>query len=211
MHHRKLFVLSLFVFMLLFAGSTVLAGPISEKLTAAELAKVKGGEIIAKNEIDHASQKGYGVAYGVIKGTPENLWKLIMDTDAYLSFYPRLNAVQCIKKTNSQALIEFHMDATATEMVYTTINTIAADRLRMDWTLDKSRPHKYLKLSDGYWMTEPIDGGLMLVEYKVIVELDLGILTKVAEKIVNAMAKDDLPEVVLATKKRIESGFTWTK
>lgn len=210
MLHRKCFVFCLLAFILLFAGST-LAGPISDKLTAAELAKVKAGEIISKNEIDNASQKGYGVAYGAIKGSPEDLWKLIMDTGSYMEFYPRLNAVNCLKKTNSQALIEFHMDATATEMIYTTINTIAADRLRMDWTLDKSSPHKYLKLSDGYWMAEPIDGGLMLVEYKVIVELDLGILTKVAEKIVNTMAKDDLPEVVLATKKRIESGFTWKK
>jgi hypothetical protein len=45
----------------------------------------------------------------------------------------------------------------------------------------------------------------------VDVALDLGPFSKVATKVVNIMAKDDLPEVVRATKLRIESGGTWKR
>jgi ribosome-associated toxin RatA of RatAB toxin-antitoxin module len=212
MQHRvKLSVLVLaFVFAFTVAAAYA-EGPVSSLLTPAELAKVKAGQIVVKNKIDKNSEQGSGAAYGVIKGTPEDFWKVIFDHEHYMEFYPRLKGVTVVERDKSHAVISFKMDATIKTLDYTTAATVTPDRLRMDWVQDDSRPHKYFKKNDGYWQLEQLEPGLLLVEYKVLVALDLGPFSGVASKIVNMMAKDDLPDVVECTRKRVESGGTWVR
>jgi len=208
---KKLSVL-LIVVLLLAVASSALAGPVSSQLTADELARVKKGEIIVKNKIDENSEQGYGVAYGVMKGTKEQFWSVITDYGNYLDIYPRLEKVSLLKKQgNSVFTVEFNMDATLTTMTYTTESTISAGRDKMTWKLVENRPHKYMTKSDGWWQLEEIEPGVILAEYRVIIGLDLGIFSGVASKVVMAMSKDDLPDVVECTRKRMESGGAWKR
>jgi ribosome-associated toxin RatA of RatAB toxin-antitoxin module len=194
-----------------FFASAAWAGPVSSKLSAADMEKLKAGQIIARSDIKAGNESGAGVAFGIIKCTPEEFWKTIFDHEHYTEFYPRLKKIQIVSRDNSKAVITFWMDVTLTTMEYTTIGIVTPDRLRMTWSQDDGKPHKYFKKNDGYWQLEVLDGGLLLVEYKVDVGLDLGVFSSAATKIVNLMAKDDLPEVVDATRKRIESGGTWKR
>lgn len=208
---EKLSVL-LIVVLLLGAATSALAGPVSSQLTAEELARIKNGEIIVKNRIDKDSEQGYGVAYGVMKGSKEDFWAVITDYGNYLDIYPRLEQVSVVKKQgNSVYTVEFHMDATLTTMVYTTESTISPERDKMTWKLAENRPHKYMNKSDGWWQLEELEPGVILAEYRVIIGLDLGIFSKIASKVVQAMSKDDLPDVVECTRKRMESGGTWKR
>ena len=203
-------VLTTMVFYLAAQGAAG-SGPVSSKLTAQELARVKAGEIVVKNEMNEESSSGHGVAFGIFHGSKEDFWKVIFDYDNYLDIYPRLEKVTLIERDGNKYVVEFHLDATLKTIVYTTINILSEDRTRLRWTLDQTRPHKYLKVSDGYWQLEELEPGVLLGEYKVIVELDLGILTGVVSGIVRSMSRDDLPDVLIATRKRMESGGTWTR
>ncbi|MDP8223512.1 MAG: SRPBCC family protein [Candidatus Lernaella stagnicola] len=188
------------------------AGPVTSKLTPEELAAVKAGKVIVKNDIKENSESGVGVAYGVIRGTIDDFWKVIFDHENYTDFYPRLEGIKVVERNKySLATIEFKMDATIKTLTYTTIGTVTADKTRMDWKLDMNRPHKFFKKNGGYWQLEEIEPGVLLAEYQVEVALDLGPFSRVATKIVNSMAKDDLPEVIECTKNRVESGGTWVR
>ncbi|NLH49011.1 MAG: hypothetical protein GX444_10460 [Myxococcales bacterium] len=207
---RRFFWLGLLMAVIL-AASTALAGPVSSKLTPEELAKVKAGQIVVKNNIQNGSEKGYGVAYGIMKGSVDDFWKVIFDYSHYLEFYPRLEKVTPVSVTASQAIVTFDMDATIKTMTYTTVGTIDADRMGMTWVLDMNRPHKFFKANDGHWKLEQLEPGVILAEYLVSVSLDLGPFSGMATKIVNSMAKDDLPDVINCTRKRLESGGTWKR
>jgi ribosome-associated toxin RatA of RatAB toxin-antitoxin module len=205
---RRVFVVAIF---LLGFAAIASAGPISGKLTPAELAKIKNGEIIVKNNIDTKTDSGTGVAFGVIKGSVEEFWKVIFDHEHYMDFYPRLEGVRVIKRDKKIAVIEFDMDATLKTITYTTAATVSDDRMRMDWVLDATRPHKYFKKNGGYWQLEKLDDNTLLVEYSVDVALDFGPFSSVATKVVNSMAKDDLPDVIVCTRERVQSGGTWIR
>jgi ribosome-associated toxin RatA of RatAB toxin-antitoxin module len=206
-----LVLVCLWAFLVLGVALALADGPVSSQLTANEMAQVKSGQIVVKNKIEKGADQGYGVAYGIIKGTPEDFWKVIFDHEHYMDFYPRLKGVTIVERTKSKAVISFKMDATIKTLDYTTIGTVTDDRLRMDWVQDETRPHKFFKKNDGYWQLEQLEPGVLLVEYKVLVALDLGPFSGVASKIVNMMAKDDLPDVVDCTRKRVESGGTWVR
>ncbi len=205
------FLLLLSLVLILSVATTAWAGPVSSKLSPAELAKVKAGEIIVKNDFAKNAERGVGTAYGIIKSSTDDFWKVIFDHEHYMDFYPRLEGVNIVERTNTMAKIEFKMDATLKTLTYTTVGTVTPNRMRMDWVLDKERPHKYFKENGGHWQLEQLEPGMLLIEYSVNVALDLGPFSRVASKIVNSMAKDDLPDVILCTKKRIESGGTWVR
>ena len=187
------------------------AGPVTSKLSAAELAKVKNGEVVLKNVIDPQTNKGYGSGFCLYHGTKDQFWKVIFDYEHYLDIYPRLKKVTVISRTSNKAVVDFQMDASLTTLNYTTINLLSADQTKLTWTTDMTRPHKYFKRNDGYWLLEEIGPGLIVAEYRVEVELDLGILSNVVGKIVQSMSRDDLPDVMISTRKRMESGGTWKR
>lgn len=205
---RLIIVCSLLV--LLFAA-TSWAGPVSSKLTAAELARVKAGEVILKNNFTEKGDSGSGVAFGIIKGSVDDFWKVIFDHEHYMDFYPRLEGLTIVERNDKLATIEFKMDVTLTTVTYTTIGVVTDDRMGMTWTLDMNRPHKFFKKTDGYWKLEQLEPGVLLVEYQVDVALDFGPFSSIATKIVNSMAKDDLPDVIVCTRNRVESGGTWKR
>lgn len=208
--NRKVFALFLVGCVGLILAGSASAGPVSSKLTAEELATIKGGGIVAKDTLQEGPQ-GYAVAFGIMKfKSVEEFWTVVMDYEHYVDFFPKVKYCTLIKKTNSQSLAEFGVDLGVTTAVYTGIHTIADDRLRMDWTMDKSRPHKFFSASEGWWILEELSAGVWLVEYKMDVKLDFGVLSKAANKAVAAMAKKDLPRVIQNVSKRIESGGTWT-
>jgi len=206
---RSAMVLALIIILAL--GAAASAGIVSDKLSPADLAKVKSGEIITRTQLNDTSTKGVSTAFMTVRSTPEEFWFTATDFDHFLEFYPRLIKAEVHKKTNRQSLVTYHFDATAVTMVYTLIGTISDDRMRQDWTLDKSKPHKYFKVNDGYWILEQLEPGVLLIEYGAVVELDLGVMTKLATKIVSALTTDDLPESMECTRKRVESGNTWVR
>jgi ribosome-associated toxin RatA of RatAB toxin-antitoxin module len=136
---------------------------------------------------------------------------VIFDYDHYLDIYPRLKKVTLLSHVGNVYTAEFLLDASLTTLTYTTINTLAADKMRMSWVTDMNRPHKYFKRNDGYWQLEEVGPGQLVGEYHVEVELDLGIFTGIVSKIVRSMSRDDLPDVMVSTRKRMESGGTWKR
>lgn len=213
---KKTGLLLLFALTLLFTFGAIIAqsesnGLVSSKLTAEEMAKVKAGEIVVKNLIDEETQQGKGAAFGIFHGKVADFWSVIFDYDNYLDIYPRLEKVVLVEQTGNKYVVEFFMDASIKTIVYTTIALLSADKMRLTWTLDENRPHKYLKKTDGYWQLEQLEPGLILAEYLVDIELDVGVFTALVNPVVRAMSRDDLPDVLISTRKRMESGGAWTR
>jgi ribosome-associated toxin RatA of RatAB toxin-antitoxin module len=186
-------------------------GPVTSKLTAAELEKVKGGEIILKKDIDGKTKSGSGIAYGVFKCDLDAFWSVLFDYDHYPEIFPRLNWVKVIEKTPNRIVVTFSMDATLKDLEYTTLNNLSQDKKRLDFHFDERFPHPYQKSLVGYWQLEEIEPGLLLAEYKLGVALDIPLIGKIIEKIVLNMSTKDLPDVLISIRKRIDSGGTWTR
>ncbi len=190
--------------------SPAMAGPVSDKLSGEELARAKKGEVITHETLTKNHEDGFAAAYGVIRfQDPQEFWNVMGDFEHFPDFVPKIEKASVIKQKGRQTLVEFHMDGTIETLIYSCIHTQSEDNLRVDWTLDKQRPHVRYKVNDGYWLLEQLEPGVWLVEYNMTASFDFGILTKAANKVVNTMVKDDLPNVVGNVRKRIESGGAW--
>ena len=92
-----------------------------------------------------------------------------------------------------------------------TWNKLNKDKTRLDFGLQMDQPHKRFKTMGGYWEIEVLEPGLLLAEYKVDVALDIPMIGGLITKVVNAMAGDDLPDMLISVRKRIDSGGTWVR
>lgn len=200
------------LFCLLFFPIAVLAQQPAAKLTAEELARVKQGDIVVHSHLDRETAKGYGIAFGMLHmSSPEDFWAVLWDYAHYPDFFPRILAAREIRKTGRQSQVEYDTDAGVLTLTHTNIHTIADDRLRLDYVLDKSRPHRYVRVHDGYWLLEQLAPGLWLLEYKMVLEFDFGVLSKTANRAVIARAETDLPEALRCVRRRVESGGVWKR
>jgi len=201
----------IFFLMLLLPAAAAAQAP-SAKLTAEESAQVRRGEIVVKNQLDRETAKGYGVAFGVLHlSSPEDFWSVLWDYAQYPDFFPRILAAREIRKTDRQSQVEYDTDAGILTLTHTNIHTIADDRLRLDYVLDKSRPHRYVRVHDGHWLLEQLEPGLWLLEYKMVLEFDFGVLSKTANRAVIARAETDLPDALRCVRRRVESGGAWKR
>lgn len=195
------------VVLVLFACFAVgaFAGPVSDKLTPEELTKVKAGEIVLKNIMDNKTKKGSGVAFGTFACDLDTFWKIIYDYPHYSEIFPRIISAKIVKKDDKRFLTDFVMDASVKKLVYTSWNEPSEDKLRLDFGLEKSYPHKYFSEMGGYWLLEKLDENLYLAEYKVAVSLDLPMgVDKIVGPIIKYMTGKDLPNVFHSVRKQIK-------
>lgn len=212
MNNCRLFLIFALLAYLVLPLGTAGAGPISERLNAAEKARIDNREVVSRSEVSPDGAKCKAFAFAAINiASKDEVWKILLDHEHLPEFMPRLNKSVCLKQTATQSQVEFELDASIATLTYTLIRTLSADRTRLDWTLDRSRPHKYFKVNEGYYQLEEVAPGKYLIEYMTQVEMDLGVLSKVATKVTADMTGEDLPGVVDGLRKRIESGGVWKR
>jgi coenzyme Q-binding protein COQ10 len=187
------------------------AGKVSDKLTPEEIEKIKGGEVILKNDLSESNKSGSGIAYAAYPCTLDDFWKVVLDYEHYKEIFPRIVSVKKFNEEGNRFLTEFKIDVSIKKLTYTSYNVISEDRLRLDFGLDDAYPHKYQKKMGGYWQLEQLGEKMIIAEYKVDVELDIPVIGGLINKIVRSLAGDDLPDVMNSVRKRIESGGTWNR
>jgi len=209
--YRRLLPLAALLVLALSFG-TAQAGAISDRLNDSEKARLENREVICRSAVSADGAKCKANAFAVVQvSSKDDVWKVLQDHEHLPEFMPRLTKTVCLKQTTAQSLVEFEMDATIAKLNYTLIRTLSADRTRLDWVLDRSRPHKYFKVNEGYYQLEELAPGRYLIEYMALVEMDLGVLSKVAAKVTADMTGEDLPSVLDGVRKRIESGGVWKR
>jgi hypothetical protein len=205
----RLLILVLAMAVMIAFGGRANAGPVSGKLTPAEIERAKNGEVILKNNINDKSESGAGIGYGVFKGKLDTFWAVVFDYPDYKRMFPPTEYAKIVKKDPSGKFwTEFQLKFMAGlyKITYTSWNMPSADKLRLDFGLDQAYPHDNFKDMGGYWLLEKIDEDVYLAEYKVNVQLSLppGLQT-IVQKIVNSLAGKDMPKMFKSLQKEMDA------
>lgn len=193
------------------AAPASVPGPITKKLSAAELDRVKKGEIILRSSTADDTSSGAGYAVGIVNGTPEKIWQTILDYDKYAQFMPRVTYCKKSLRQGNRIDADFVLDMGLADVKYSIIHTLHPEKNRLTWVLDKKKDADYVTKTDGYWQLEEIAPGVTLIEYNVEVNIDVPLIGGLIGGLVKKLTNDDLPNVVGTMKKRIESGNAWKK
>ncbi|MDP8223931.1 MAG: SRPBCC family protein [Candidatus Lernaella stagnicola] len=206
---RLAFCSLLILFTLVFAAGAA-AGPVSDKLTPAELAQVKKGEVVVHTDLEGGAKEGYAAAFGIMRFDDVNrFWSVLSDYDGFPDFLPRVEKAVALKKEENRTWLELTINGSIKSVTYTNIYTHYPERQRNEWVLDTSRPHEPYTKNTGYWQLEEISDGVYLVEHQNAVGVDFGPMAVVANRVMAKMLKNDLPKIISNVRRRVESGGVW--
>ncbi|MEW5850594.1 MAG: SRPBCC family protein [Myxococcota bacterium] len=174
-----------------------------------ELAKLEKGQVVVRGEMyTNAAGKraGKGKAFVIINKPPEAPWAILNDYEKMPEFMPRLARVTIQNRTADGMKVVQELKVLFKTVRYVLDLKFDASKKRMAWALDKSSKND-INDTFGSWHFQPWNGGRTLVVYDIAVDTGAMIPAFLEEY----LTKKDLPEVLMAMKRRAESGGTWKK
>ena len=178
--------------------------------SAKEQAVLDKGQVVVRGGMADApggGRIGKGVAYVIINRPPQDAFAILQDYDKTPQFMPRLKKVTIKQRTpeHMKVVQVLHVFLFKSAEYTLDLNFDAAHK-RMSWTLDKKADND-IKDTFGSWNFVPYRQGKTLVVYEIAVDTGVAL----PGPLENYLTKRDLPGVLMAVKKRTESGGRWTK
>jgi uncharacterized membrane protein len=178
----------------------------SDCLTPGNVAKMEKGEVITFKKGSKDAQ-GKSLAQGRVlaiinKPAPE-AYAVLLQTEEHPKFMPRLLSIEKYYEEGNVKGIKETIKVVLSKVTYHILQEKNPDALTLAWKLDKTKPND-IKDTSGSWQFRARDEKSCYVLYSVSVESGAFI----PKAIENFLMNQDLPEVVNALKKHIETGYT---
>ncbi|MFN7135126.1 MAG: SRPBCC family protein [Myxococcales bacterium] len=188
------------------------AAPFDElKLEEKELARLQKGEVVVRGEVYKTAEgknAGRGKAWVIIKKPREAVYEqLTKGYDQFPEFMPRLKKVNVISRSEDAMLVRSYVGVAFSTYEYTLKFKLDPAAFQTNWVLDKSAKND-IKDTAGEWKLLELEPGVStLAQYSISV--DSGMF--VPQFLEDYMTRKDLPEILNALRKRVESDGKWKK
>ncbi len=195
---------------LLLALSLATAPWDSLKLDDKDKARLEKGEVVVHAETYETpdGKKGRGKAYVIIKKPREVIYdQLTKGYKEFPEFMPRLEKVDVKSLTDTSMKVRSYVGVGLSTYEYTLAFKLDRAAFQTDWTLDKTADND-VKETTGQWKLHELEPGKStLAEYTIAV--DTGKF--VPQFIEDYLTRKDLPQILNALRKRVESDGKWKK
>jgi ribosome-associated toxin RatA of RatAB toxin-antitoxin module len=132
----------------------------------------------------------------VINAPMDKVFSVIADFDKYGEFLSEVRKVTTSDRKGNEVLVHYEIEVVKTVRYTLKLKTEPPNRI--SWTFVQG---DFMKDNKGHWLLEDAGGGQTKAIYNI--EMALGML--VPKTIVTAMVDNQLPKMLEAFKKRIES------
>jgi hypothetical protein len=182
-----------------------------EKLSDEQRDELNKGEPVyeyvkTSDDEGHATG-GYARSLILVKKPIEDCWNIFSQVDKHHEYFPRQTETHMLDSDTTHALLKKVFDFYVKDISYYIKYTIDPGKHKINYDLDKSRPHD-LEEVNGFFLFEEVKKDTTLFIYAVT-RTETGL--RVPKFIQNYITSRDLPNVTEHVKKRIESGGTWKK
>lgn len=209
-HRPKLKPLVFAAFVVLLPAASLWAGESpTTGLTADELTRMEKGGVVVKTDTYPTGDgtRGAGItAYCVINKPPDAAWAVMLNYHKFDEFMPRLERIEVLEKTKHTMKITETVRVPLGAISYTLDLIFKPTQRTVSWALDKSRKHDIAD-TFGAWEFLSYSQGKTILRYTST--LDSGLF--VPRFLEDFLIRNDVPDVLLSLKRRIESDGTWKK
>lgn len=181
---------------------------LNKHLTAENITKMEKGEVILFDQTytDSAGNvRGKGLAMAMVKADKDTAWKHLNDFANYKDFMPRIIHSSIYHDAGGKLGVKYTIKVLMVKVTYHCMHTFDKPNGYIRYKLDTSKENE-IAATEGYWKVFDKDGKT-IIAYTVAVDTGRAI----PKSIQDYLTKKDLPNVVRAAKKRIESGGTYKK
>lgn len=173
-------------------------------VSAAELARLEEGELVAETNQETAGARGEGRGSVLVHRPEGELWRILTDHRRFPEFMPRIEKVQVLDETPGGERSQLWLDATVKHIDYALDYRYRPEAGVIVYSMAKDPPPHGVKEASGTWRLIPVDAGAStVVVYASKIDIGFWVPGFVAEY----LSKRSIPNVLEAVKRRAEAGF----
>lgn len=164
--------------------------------------RLAAGDVVVTDELPlGASQTAHGgTAVAVLRASPEQVWRVIIDYRGDSRFYPHVDAADVVEMDERRAIVHYRVTAGLLSFGFYMEKYQDPRRRRVEWHLAEGRPHGPFRENSGYWQINPTDdGAASLVTYAIAVR------TVLPASVSAGSERASLTETILALRKIVET------
>jgi ribosome-associated toxin RatA of RatAB toxin-antitoxin module len=140
-----------------------------------------------------------GTAFAVVKASPEQVWRVLVDYPGHARYYPRVVAAEVVESSGQRVLVRYEVGIGPVSFNFYMHKYPDPARRRIEWQLADGHAHGLFRENSGYWQVQET-GRASLVSYAIAVRTMLpALFTQRAER-------DSLTETITAMRKLAEEG-----
>jgi len=176
------------------------AAPAAE--TSEDLRRLAAGEVIVTDALPPGASKEArgGTAVALLRASPEQVWRVIVDYRGHPRYYPRVTAADVVEKDERHVIVRYRIAVGPFSLGFYMEKYPDPLRRRVEWQLAAGRAHGLFRENSGYWQIDPTDAGdASLVTYAIAVR------TVLPAFVVAGGESASLTETVTALRKLVEA------
>jgi ribosome-associated toxin RatA of RatAB toxin-antitoxin module len=188
---------------ILVAGALLLgatpAPPID--LSGDQRQRLGAGDVVVLDTLPPGAGKDTRGATGlaVVRATPAQVWRVLIDYPGHVRYYPRVIAVQVIEADERHALVRYKIGVGPTSFAFHMEKYPDPVRRRIEWHLAEGRANSLFRENSGYWQVDETSGGA-LVTYAIAVRTILPAFATAGSE------RQSVVDTITALRKLVESG-----
>ncbi len=170
--------------------------------TSEDVRRLTVGEVIVTDALPPGASKQArgGTALALLRASPEQVWRVIVDYRGHPRYYPRVTAADVVEMDERQVIVHYRIAVGPFSFGFYMEKYPDPLRRRVEWHLAAGRPHGLFRENSGYWQIDPTDAGdASLVTYAIAVR------TLLPAFVVAGGESASLTETVTALRKLVEA------
>ncbi len=182
-------------------------GPLS-RFDEDQLKTLQAGEPVCVSTVtteEGADPAGHGQCSIIVKAPMDKCFEIMEKIDQQVHWTPYKTRSKIVSRDDNKLLIDNEYVIYGVSIEYHSIYTIIEKKHRLEFEIDKSRPHDFEENS-GFYQLEKIDGDKTLLTFGAY-KLDVGFSVPTFVK--NFLLGRSLPTMAINAKKYIESNGEW--
>ena len=141
-----------------------------------------------------------GTAFAVLRASPDQVWRVIMDYRSHPRFYPHMTSAEVVERDERRAIIRYRVGVGRFSFRFYMVNYPDPRQRRVEWHLAEGRPHGLFRENSGYWQVDVTDdGAASLVTYAIAVRVML------PASVTARGERASLTETIVALRKLVEA------
>jgi len=194
---------SVLVLALVVAGLVTAAWPAPPPLSADQKRRLTAGEVLVRDDMPPGASESArgGTALGLIHGTPEQVWKVLLDYPGHSRYYPRVTSAELVESDERRAVVRYTVGIGPFSSTFYMDKFPDARRRRIEWRLSEGRSAGLFRENSGYWQVDELDRA-SLVTYAIAVR------TVLPTFMTGSSERDSLVETIVALRRVVEQGGT---
>ena len=194
-------VLRVLLALALLAGGLLAAAPASlRELSEDDRKRLKAGDVLVADTLPRGASESArgGTALGLVRASPEQVWRVLIDYPGHPRYYPRVVAAEVVGRSERGVLVRYEVGLGLFSFGFHMEKFPDERRRRIDWHLAEGYSHGRFRENSGYWQVDAADADSLVTYAHAVRTLLPGFVTRSAER-------ESLTETVVALRKLVEA------